>query len=459
MTRLSTTVRLAALSAFIIFAANLTCLALLYGGLRDDAVAHLRQQVEAQDRDLLAAYQAGGSAALTAAIDDLQQSGDPAVVALLFRPDGRLMTRAGPAFAPPPAHMATGFAYMHIGAGGRGPEIAYALHPVGRDLLLSGRIVDYSQQIQRALERAVLLSALLSALLGIGGAFVIAIYVSRRLRHISTVVDSAGAGDLGRRVDWAGSGDAFDELGRRVNMMLDRIARLLDELRLITDSFAHDLRGPLARLRTKVERAAALAGDPAASASMDQALAETDILLRMLATLLQISRAEAGIAASELPLVDPAGLLTGIAELYEPVAQESGIELLTDIVTGLPPARLHHDLMSQAISNLIDNALRYGEGGRILLALGRVDAAEQDGRACFAFCVTDSGPGIDAADMEVARRRFGRLDRARSKSGAGLGLALVDAVARFHGGELLLEDACPGLKARIVLPFPSAPRN
>jgi signal transduction histidine kinase len=229
--------------------------------------------------------------------------------------------------------------------------------------------------------------------------------------------------------------------------MLDRIDRLMGELRVVTDSIAHDLRSPIARLRARAEAAATAEEPRQREAALAGLIAETDLVMRMLAVLLEISRSEAVTRDALVPL-DPAALVEEIADLYAPMVEEAGLRF----TVALPPAPvapvgLHRELLSQALANLIDNALRHaGEGGAIALSL---EAGQDEVR----FSVADRGPGIAAADRAQALSRFGRLDRARSLPGAGLGLALVESVARLHGGRLELADNGPGLVATIVVPL------
>jgi signal transduction histidine kinase len=445
--RLSTTARLALLSTLLVFLSNLAVLGILYGQLRDDALARLRDQVTAQANDLEAAWRDGGQASLLRAIADLRESDDPALVIGAYDAAGRPLAVIG---APRVEREARPFGIAPLGGrlDHRARETAYEVRRLGQLRLFSGRLVDDSQQMQRTLERAVLLSAVLSIALGVLGSLVIIFYVTRRLRVIASVVDAVGAGNLQHRATVVSGGDAFDGLAIRVNTMLDRIQRLLDELRLMTDGFAHDLRSPLARLRAKVERAADEADTPAAATAMEAALVETDLLMRMLTTLLQISRAEALRGRTELPMIAPGSILEELADLYEPLAQEADVALAVRIDGGIAPMALNRELLSQAVSNLIDNALRYG-GGAILL---RLDRRQAEGRSWAAMSVEDDGPGIPPERHEQALRRFGKLDSARSGPGAGLGLALVEAVARLHGGRLMLDDVAPGLAARILLP-------
>jgi signal transduction histidine kinase len=229
-------------------------------------------------------------------------------------------------------------------------------------------------------------------------------------------------------------------------MMLDRIEGLMRELQLLTDSLAHDLRSPLSRLRVKVERAISLGEGDGREAALNGLLQETDTIMRMLSLLLEIGRMEAMAGASRMDWIEPARVVTDLAEMYEPVLEEAGIAFACDIEGPVLPLHGHRELLAQALSNLIDNAMRHGGSGKALSV--RLCACPDE----LIFSVEDRGPGI-APDQEAeARRRFGRLDAARSRPGAGLGLALVESVARLHRGRLELIDNRPGLVARIVLP-------
>jgi signal transduction histidine kinase len=270
---------------------------------------------------------------------------------------------------------------------------------------------------------------------------VVARYVARRLVAIARVIDAAGEGDLSRRVPMiTDSNDAFDRLAARLNAMLARIEGLMTELRVVTDSLAHDLRSPLARLRTKTEQAVLIADPAGREAALGGLLVETDLVMRMLTTVIEISRAEAA-SRDRFTLVPPAAVIAVVAELYEPVVEEAGLAFRVETDTALPPMPVHRELLSQAIANLIDNAVR--------LTLARTETG-------VSITVADRGPGIPAGDRAQALKRFGRLDSARSTPGAGLGMALIEAVARLHGGEFELGDNGPGLIARMVLPQRSA---
>jgi signal transduction histidine kinase len=175
---------------------------------------------------------------------------------------------------------------------------------------------------------------------------------------------------------------------------------------------------------------------------------EADNLIHIFDALLKIARMEAGSSGDSFEVLDAAGILDEIVELYEPVVEDAGGCLTLETARPLP-LKGNRTLLSQALSNLIDNAIKYGqpEGGGLSIAL---TGTVEDGEVCLS--VADAGPGIPEADRQKALSRFGRLDAARSRQGSGLGLSLVAAVARLHGGRLLLGDAGPGLRASLRLP-------
>jgi signal transduction histidine kinase len=287
---------------------------------------------------------------------------------------------------------------------------------------------------------------LLSLLLGVVAALILARYVGRRLTRIAAVVEAVSEGDLSRRVPLTPAHrDAFDRLADRLNQMLSKLERLMVELRVVTDSLAHDLRSPLARLRTKTEQAVLIADPQAREAALGGLLTETDLVMRMLTMVIEISRSES-VSRDRFTEVAPAELVREIADLYEPVAEDAGLVFTVAIDDSAPVMRVHRELLSQAIGNLIDNALKHaGDGGALTLRLERHATA-------IAIQVEDRGAGIAEADREQALKRFGRLDAARTTPGAGLGMALIEAVARLHDGRFELADNAPGLIARIVLP-------
>ncbi|WP_206366530.1 sensor histidine kinase [Sphingomonas gei] len=444
--RISITARLALLAVSLSLVTSLALAGLIWQQTHDDAIEALRRDTAQQTDAFAAVYRSGGVPALAQAIADAQADDDSLVAALVDR-NGVRRLGVGPdrlAFAP----SVEAFRIETLGTAGdwAGQEAGIAIRPLGRDWLVSGRLLDDWERTQRNIEQALLLAVLLSLVLGVAVGLVLTRYVTRRLDRIAGAVDAVAAGDLTRRVGTTGGSDAFDRLAVRIDGMLDRIDRLMAELRVVTDSIAHDLRSPIARLRARAEAAVTATQPQQRDAALAGLITETDLVMRMLAVLLEISRSEAVTRDTLLPF-DPAALIEEIGDLYAPVAEEAGLNFaIAPPSAPAPKVKLHRELLSQALANLIDNGLRHaGAGGAITLSLEVVSGE-------LRFTVGDRGPGIPAGDRAQARSRFGRLDSARSLPGAGLGLALVESVARLHGGRLELDDNDPGLIATIVVP-------
>jgi signal transduction histidine kinase len=325
------------------------------------------------------------------------------------------------------------------------PFAAIAVRLKGGYRLLVGRSLAEQERLTATLNTSLLAAVALALVLAVGISALLARMASARIQAIADVAGAVTAGDLSRRVPVMPGPprDAFDSLGLLLNTMLARIESLLDEFRALTDGLAHDLRSPLTRMKARIDRIQR--SSEIGEAQIAAIGAEADALLGMLENSLAISRAEAGIGRDSFETADLAALAAGMAEMYEPLADESGIRL-TITAPAPVPVRVHRALLGRALANLIDNALRHGATGGVIDIT--VIAAPGGAR----LSVGDHGPGIDAADRATALRRFGRLDAARSASGAGLGLSLAASIARLHGGTLTLSDNQPGLKVTIDLP-------
>jgi signal transduction histidine kinase len=254
------------------------------------------------------------------------------------------------------------------------------------------------------------------------------------------------AGDLSRRIPADGAGDDFSQLVDNLNRMLERIESLLEGVRQVSDNIAHDLRTPLARLRNRLDELQKETGRGRAGTELvEQAIREADGLLATFGALLRIARIEAGARRSGFVPVDLAALARDVVELYEPVAEESGRSLRLEALAS-PVVQGDPELLSQALANLVDNALKYGADG----APVDVQVAEIDGAPCLT--VSDAGPGIPEGERTAVFRRFHRLDSSRASPGSGLGLSLVAAVAGLHRVDVRLGDAGPGLRAELRWP-------
>ncbi|MCU6456108.1 HAMP domain-containing histidine kinase [Sphingomonas sp. A2-49] len=258
------------------------------------------------------------------------------------------------------------------------------------------------------------------------------------------------AGDLRRRVPVRGDGGIFDAQAETFNLMLDRIAGLMQTMANVSGDIAHDLRTPLARLRSQLEALVRRADDPALRTGIEAALAQSDALLAMFAAILRIAEVEGGARRAGFAPLDLGELAHEVAEMMAPVVAESGRRLTVPAPRAVP-VRGDRQLLTQLLVNLIENAIRHTPPGTAIA----VDAGGETGRATLT--VRDDGPGIAPAQRVRALRRFGRLDPSRAgapdgAAGHGLGLALVEAIARLHDGGVRLEDAAPGLRVAVDLP-------
>jgi signal transduction histidine kinase len=325
------------------------------------------------------------------------------------------------------------------------PFALTSTHLPGGWHLLVGRSLAEEERLTDTLTTSLVTAIGLALPLALGISLLVTRLIARRIQSIADVAARVAAGDLGSRVAVPDGKplDAFDSLGLALNAMLARIEALLDELRAVTDGLAHDLRSPLTRMKARIDRLAR-APEPDL-AELDAIGTEADALLAMLDNSLEISRLEAGIGREGFEPVDVATLVRDMAEMYEPLADESGVAI--EIRAPRPvPVVAHRQLLSRALSNLIDNSLRYAaSGGSIILEATPTPTGAR-------LIVGDHGPGIVRFAREEALRRFGRLDQARSAGGAGLGLSLAAAIARMHGGTLILSGNDPGLKVTIDLP-------
>jgi signal transduction histidine kinase len=444
-----TTLRIALLAGLLALLSNLTVVGFIYYRTHDEAVATIHQQVAEQAKVLADIYRTGGKAALDDAVQDTISYADPQTVVALIGTDkrevmGNLETNPATVL---PRQEGYHNALVRL-QGETTPHLALiAMHrlPNGQ-WLVSGRIAGEGFAIRDTLERSLLIAVVVAALLGLICGLILAHYVGQRIGEIAAVANRISARDLSQRVPLSGAGDAFDRLAAQINAMLDRITGLMEELRLLTDSLAHDLRSPVSRLRSAAH-AAAEATDPIEQEELlVRVIGQADSLMRILSAVLEISRSEALTGRKQFSWFDAGELAAELAEMYDPLAEERGATLNFDKPARAVPLFGHRQLLAQAVSNLVENAVRYGsQGGEI-----RIGVRPEEKR--ISIEVSDRGPGIPADRRAEARRRFGRLDSSRSDEGAGLGLALAESIAHLHDGELLLEDNQPGLRTILELP-------
>lgn len=373
----------------------------------------------------------------------LDRSDRPQSVVLVIGRDGRVL--AGNVAAWPPNVVIGPPSTIEIFRVARSqPEAMRVIGTVLPDgtRLLTGHVIEGELAFVGAMEAAMVAAMVVALLLAALAGWAAARLIAARLGRTSQTVAAVTAGDLAQRVALDGGNDAFEALGRSVNAMLDRIAMLVGELKLATDGLAHDLRSPLTRLRATLERALAAAESEEGRVAVLRAMDEGDRLLGMLDTALRITRAEAGIGREAFQPVDLSALVADVADMFEPLAEDRGLAIRV-VDGGGVTVPANREMIGQAVANMVDNALKYGAG------VIRVGVEQAEGSV--AIIVADDGPGIPPDRRDDALRRFGRLDAARTESGAGLGLSLVAAVAHLHGGTLELGDNAPGLVARMTI--------
>ncbi|QIB35118.1 sensor histidine kinase [Ancylobacter pratisalsi] len=325
----------------------------------------------------------------------------------------------------------------------------------GEFRLLIGRDVVEREELRKIIIGPAVWGLGLLVVLGVAGGLFVTRRVLKRIDQMTAVSESIMAGDLSGRLAVAGTGDEFDRLALSLNAMLERIETLMVGLKDVSDNIAHDLKTPLTRLRNRAEDALRTAeGDDEWRLATEKTIEESDGLIRTFDALLMIARAEARQATAAMVSINLADMAASVAELYEPVADERGLDLVLRAEAELRVTGVR-ELLAQALSNLLDNAIKYSapepDGGRRSISL----VAERiDGRA--RVIVADAGPGIPEADRPRVLERFVRLEASRTLPGSGLGLSLVSAVVHLHGGSLTLEDNEPGLRVIVELPLEPA---
>ncbi len=323
--------------------------------------------------------------------------------------------------------------------------------------LLIGRDLEERRRLLGIVAKAAQWSVLIVVVLGLGGGVFVARRVLRRIDAMTGTTQRIMAGDLSGRLPVGRSGDELDRLAENLNAMLERIEALMVGLKEVSDNIAHDLKTPLTRLRNRAEEALAKSGTEAEyRAALERTIEESDGLIRTFNALLMIARAESGQARGNMDNFDAAEVANGIHELYEPLAEDGGMTL--NVKTESAPLHGNRELISQALANLVENAIKYGKPVAAVPPLGTganqkeiLVEARRDGDRVL-LSVTDHGPGIPPADRKHAVERFVRLEASRTQPGSGLGLSLASAVATLHGGDLRLDDAHPGLIATLAIP-------
>lgn len=322
--------------------------------------------------------------------------------------------------------------------------------------LVIGRDVGEREEFKQIISGFVFIAIIALMLLGFLSWYLVGRHVLRRIHNMSETSQKIVAGKLSERLTIDGSGDEFDRLASNVNNMLNRIEGLMTGLKDVSDNIAHDLKTPLTRMRNRMENA--LSGS-ASKAELREALegtiVESDNLIRTFDALLRIARVEAGTSLGVDEKVDLKAVIEDVCELYDPVAEEAGVTLETELSDTHIEISASRELVSQAVANLVDNAVKYASNNNAQASRVLVKLEKTSGNAVIS--VKDNGPGIPVEDYDHVTKRFTRLERSRTKPGSGLGLSLVSAVVKLHGGSLTFGDNAPGLIVNMTLPTKNKP--
>jgi signal transduction histidine kinase len=442
------------LAIFIVFAASL--LAYFALNTRRLITDQITATVNGEINGLSEQYAQGGIRRLVIVVD-LRSRRPGSSLYLVTTPTGEgLAGNVGslePGVLDHPGWLETNYRRLDAPEGSDHRALVQVVQLPGGFHLLVGRDLEERERLFGIIANAGQWSLALVIVLGLIGGFFVSRRVLSRIDAMTGTAQTIMAGDLSGRLPVAGTGDELDRLADNVNAMLERIEALMRGLKEVSDNIAHDLKTPLTRLRNRCEQALRHASsDGDYRAALESTIAESDELIRTFDALLMIARAESGQARDNMSEFDAAEIARDVGELYEPLADEKGLALKVEAPVAAP-VRGNRELVSQALANLVDNAIKYAGPGSQLNGMPAeiLVKAGHDGDR-ITLSVADRGPGIADADRGRVVERFVRLEQSRSEPGSGLGLSLASAVARLHGGELKLEDNHPGLRSTIALP-------
>ncbi|WP_279480159.1 HAMP domain-containing sensor histidine kinase [Aureimonas sp. SK2] len=394
-------------------------------------------------------YDEGGEGGLRQEVEERVDSAADDRFFLLLGPNGERLVGNLPADAWIPGASATRLTPAAPSAteGARGDTLYAQGIVLGDYRVLAARRSDILETIRSILLSAILTGCVVTLALALVGGIIVGLGPSRRVDAIAATTRSIVEGRLDLRLPVSGRGDELDRLATDINVMLARIETLVESLRQVSTDIAHDLRTPLARLRQGLEGIARSADKADLERAVEAAVAETDAIIDTFNALLRIAQIEAGARKARFRALDLSDLAERVADVYGEVAVDAGHRLECRIEPGLRVLG-DGDLLTQALANLIENAITHvPPPGTIRLALRQ----DLEARTVLAE-VVDDGPGIPEDERDKVFRRLYRLDRSRATPGHGLGLALVASVAELHGGSVQATDAEPGLRMRLALP-------
>lgn len=435
-----------AFASFSAFALGIAILAVVTFFVMRSAFANqLNSMVSDESLEVAAEFRDAGPKGLAESLRERESSTSPTrLLYAAFAPDGRRV--AGSLNTPRPQ---LGDHEIQFTDPHEGPDVARAsVIDLSPDLRLVVAVdSDWVEQSEEAVILVFAIAFLGTCLIGLGGAIVIGGYLEGRLQSISQSAELIISGNIRRRMPVSPRNDEFDKVAITLNRMLDQIEQLLENLRQVSGDLAHDLRTPLARLRNSLELGLSQAkSGKDATGVVEDAIRQVDEVLSLFAAILRIAEVESGETRRHFKPVDLSALAEELAESYGPAIDDQGRRMTWSVEPGLAVVG-DRELLSQAAINLLENAQQHTPMGTSISL-----EAVSDGEMAQ-LRVVDSGPGVPEADIERITKRFARLDRSRSTSGYGLGLSLVTAIAKLHGGQLVLKPDSPGLSATLELPL------
>jgi signal transduction histidine kinase len=440
--------RFGAIYALLLTASTVALAVFLWWATAGLLDRQIEAAINADAQGLAERWAEGGLPALIVTLDDrVAQNLDDDAIYLLVDPH---MKRMAGNLAAWPSSVTSSDAWYELPvtrAGIRSLATVRRIELPGGFHLLIGRDTQQRAQLRTLLTDALLWAAIVVLLMATIGGLVVRSLFRRTLANISATATAIAGGDFAQRVRLSGRGDEFDQVAEVINDMLDRIGRLMDGVRQVSNAIAHDLRTPITRARTRLEDAALHASSADdLRAAIERATMDLDGIVAVFHALLRIAEIEAGSRRSSFARVDIAPMVAEVADLYDAVAEERNITLTVSAPPALP-AYGDRAMIQQAIANLVDNAVKFSPaGGTVRLAASVAGAIHIE--------VSDQGAGIPETERAKATERFYRGETARNTPGSGLGLSLVLAVTQLHGGGLRLEDNNPGLRAIMTLPLP-----
>ncbi len=452
----TTTFRLAVVHAVMFAVFTLGLLVYLYhstaGYMRSESVRELDSELQA----IGAAFRSGGMERLNQTIIERSSVPGPFFYVLQDAEGNKISGDFAyiPTEIPPvKSSVETNFSYMTVDRNGQ--EVMHSANGIvvrlqnGASLMIAYDLGTRTQIVSR-ITRTIWTALPIGLGLSLLGGLIISRWAARRAEELSKTTQGVMSGDLSRRAPVVGSGDEFDRLSEHLNAMLERLEHLMMMTRHAGDSIAHDLRSPLTRLRNRLEADLTAGPEVDRTESIGRAIEEVDAVLRTFNAILSLSKVQAG-ATSQFADINVTDMLRELSEFYEPAAEDAELGFNSEIEDDLE-MKGDPSLIAQAVTNLLDNAIKYTPAGGALTLRGRYTRKD-----LLEISVTDTGPGIPAKDRSRAVERFVRLEASRTQAGNGLGLSMVSAIANLHSGELKLEDGpgspeSPGLRAALLFP-------